>query len=313
MATIKMSAFWCFTIQYDDDNHNWDPNDVYNNPKLPIPSYCVAQLERAPTTGQLHWQGYVEFKNRILMRTCKTVLKCEWAHLEPRKGTAEEAIAYCKKPESRVEDFDQFEKGEPKVSEIITDKSKSNYKRALEADSYDEAIRILRETEPRDYVLYNSSISKTLEKEFSSEEIYEQLNFNVEPIGAHITDKLSVILTGSTGLGKTQYAISHFKNPLILSHIDDLKRFSTKHDGMVFDDMSFGHWPAESCIHLVDLEHRRSINVKHGTATIPKGTRRFFTTNSAFYEVFSSNKNREHELAIERRCHVVNVTEKLFD
>lgn len=51
----------------------------------------------------------------------------------------------------------------------------------------------------------------------------------------------AIHLWGKSGTGKTQYALAHFKKPLLIRHIDDLQKLQpyVKHDGIVFDDVSF--------------------------------------------------------------------------
>lgn len=112
-------------------------------------------------------------------------------------------------------------------------------------------------------------------------------------------------------MGKTHYALAHFKNPLVVSHIDKLKQLSPDHDGIVFDDMCFTHWPPSSIIHLVDTELERDINIRYGTVNIPAGTRKIFTYNSdnPFYKEDISD---EQKIAIERRIHRVHVLNVLY-
>ena len=55
----------CFTWNIDESKADAKALDAAIT--LPRPDskqkwkikYCIAQLERAPTTGQLHWQGYL--------------------------------------------------------------------------------------------------------------------------------------------------------------------------------------------------------------------------------------------------------------
>ena len=63
--------------------------------------YGIGQLERAPTTGQLHLQAYVELASK---RTLSVL--CDWlpgAHFEIARGNAESNIQYCSKSDSRVD------------------------------------------------------------------------------------------------------------------------------------------------------------------------------------------------------------------
>jgi len=72
--------------------------------------FFSAQLERAPTTGQLHWQGYVEFEYRKSFNTVKALLPL--AHWEYRRGNRDQAKAYVTKEDTRVEGIDRLEYGE---------------------------------------------------------------------------------------------------------------------------------------------------------------------------------------------------------
>lgn len=67
---------------------------------------------------------------------------------------------------------------------------------------------------------------------------------------------------------------------LFCSHAEDLKLYDPKvHNGLIFDDMNFQHWPRESQIHLVDYEHTRSIHCRYANARILAQTSKIFTTN----------------------------------
>jgi len=62
-------------------------------------------------------------------------------------------------------------------------------------------------------------------------------------------------------------------------HGEAIERLGPDHDGIVFDDMSFDHWPPESVIHLLDMECERALHVRYGTVTIPAYTKKIFTSN----------------------------------
>lgn len=68
--------------------------------------YCV-QKEKCPDTGRIHLQGYLELANGCTLTGLKKRLKKHmcWpsTHLDPRKGTQEQAVAYCTKDDSRIE------------------------------------------------------------------------------------------------------------------------------------------------------------------------------------------------------------------
>jgi len=69
----------------------------------PLCKFAVFQLERGENTGTLHLQGYTE----LTAARRYTYLKNRWpwfatAHFERRQATAEQAIAYCEKEETRI-------------------------------------------------------------------------------------------------------------------------------------------------------------------------------------------------------------------
>lgn len=63
--------------------------------------YTHAQEEMAPTTGNVHLQGYVEFDRRVKKTTLLKIFsnRISW---ELRRGTAAQADDYCGKEDSRV-------------------------------------------------------------------------------------------------------------------------------------------------------------------------------------------------------------------
>lgn len=65
----------------------------------------ICQLEAAPDTGMLHVQGFVHFQHARRLSTvrhwCATV-DLRGAHLEPLRGTPQQAWDYCQKDDTRV-------------------------------------------------------------------------------------------------------------------------------------------------------------------------------------------------------------------
>ena len=63
--------------------------------------YAVWQKEKAPETGHIHYQGYIELTKKCRITALKKIYPT--IHFEIRKGTQQQAIDYCKKEETRVE------------------------------------------------------------------------------------------------------------------------------------------------------------------------------------------------------------------
>lgn len=81
--------------------------------------YAIYQREKSPTTGALHYQGYMEFTKPVKFGGLK-----KWsptAHFEERKGTRDQARDYCRKEESRVEapvEFGEFGAGQGRRTDL---------------------------------------------------------------------------------------------------------------------------------------------------------------------------------------------------
>lgn len=69
-------------------------------------TYLVFGHEVAPDTGTLHLQGYLVFKNRVRLKTCKLINAR--AHWLPAKGDSEKNFTYCTK--SDVDGFHEHGK-----------------------------------------------------------------------------------------------------------------------------------------------------------------------------------------------------------
>jgi len=114
-----------------------------------------------------------------------------------------------------------------------------------------------------------------------------------------ITVDQSHIFWGPPGCGKTEYAKQLLPDALFVTHMDDLRQFSPEnYTGIIFDDMAFAHMPREAQIHIVDFDNPRSIHVRYGTALIPAGTIKIFTTNVRDGRIFTDDAAINRRLTI---------------
>ena len=105
---MSRSRNWCYTRQLTDQEATYVENcaaaptvgDLWFAPQNEKIKSCVFQIEKAPGTGKLHCQGFIQFINAQTMKCAKTIIGNN-AHIEPMRGTVEEAAAYCRKAESR--------------------------------------------------------------------------------------------------------------------------------------------------------------------------------------------------------------------
>lgn len=122
----------------------------------------------------------------------------------------------------------------------------------------------------------------------------------------------NVFISGPTGTGKTQWAIHQFERPFLTSTIDSLREFdATKYDGIIFDDMSFAHYPRESVIHLLDWDVDREIHCRFKDAIIPARTRKIFTSNKLFEDVFPFDGFGAIHRRFQKGC-IIYVTGRCF-
>lgn len=144
---------------------------------------------------------------------------------------------------------------------------------------------------------------------------YTLSDFNWAPIPQEQLTQFAWIIYGSSDCGKTSFAMAHFKKPLLVTQIEDLKKLvSGDYDGLVFDDMDFCHTNFTNVISLIDLERTRSVYSRYYNAEIPARFPRIFTHNKDYpLEIFfvpRLYKSNFH--GIFRRCKWMHVDIPLF-
>lgn len=319
----KKSRNWCFTIfPKEDVDLPWDPDcfDWYAAPSFITGIVCGLEQSKE---GRIHWQGVIRFKNPVTLANAKKNLGDATAHLEPARGTWQQACDYCLKNDSGITyEDDPSEKivffFPSKDDALVTlDSGKEeridHHAVALTMATVGEALDYLTEHCARDVLLYGPTIRGNLER------VYEARSMEPRTPKSYTRgfftgqlDVRSLFLSGNPGTGKTEFALDHFKFPLLIRHTEDLKRLGPKHDGLVFDDLSFRLWSPQNVIHLMDLAHASTINVKHGSVTIPAGFPRIFTCNRTFEEWIPESCNEMEKEAIRRRVIVLIVHNPLF-
>lgn len=122
----------------------------------------------------------------------------------------------------------------------------------------------------------------------------------------------TLYLYGTSGIGKTRWALSQGTKPLLVSHLEDLKQYMPDHhDLIVFDDMNFRAMDPSVAIHLLDWDLPRTLNVKYGSITIPARTRKVICSNIGFWDNFQCD-NEDQRSAILRRVHIEEVRERMW-
>lgn len=289
------SKRWLFTIP------NWEEDDLLEASE--DFTYVIQGKELAPTTRLPHLQCYVQFaKDHRFQQILNKHPR--WRKLQKCTGSPWSNYLYCSK-----EDKDPHEFGKrPKEPKGASNASLS-FGEALSADTVEEGICIIKKDCPRDWCLHGEAIRRNLIS--SKVQPFTHKWAMADFTAPEIQLEKATLLVGDTKLGKTHFALAHFKNPLLVRHIDNLKKLTTDQDGIVFDDMSFDHWPSGSVIALLDMELKSSLNVRYGTVDIPAYTRKIFTNNKSdiWYKPELDQATKD---AIDGRVNIVNIYNKIY-
>lgn len=251
--------------------------------------------------GTPHLQGFCILRRVKRMAAMKKLFPR--AHLEKSNADAVENHVYCTKPGE-----------EGTVDTIIDFKSSFQGQRNDITDFYESAkevgLKRAAMSDPSTYVKYHKGLTLIhgiyQDSLVSYNARYETFKMDIMDI-----DRFTIIW-GPSGIGKTQWALAHFKNPLMCSDIEDLRKYDPAvNDGVVFDDMDFSHIPRTAIIHLVDSEYRRSIHMRHYNWDKPAGLPMIATTNNHGGNIFGQYYD---DPAIVRRIRVVSVEDgDLYD
>lgn len=318
------SRSWVFTIFPKDlENYPWDPNTIAWDEVTPKLDWIVCGLEFTKQTN-LHWQGVCRFQNQVTLATVKKALGDQRAHLETTRGTLQQAVAYCTKLDSGVchegteekiifswpDSWESLDLGEATHGRKTND---DFFREAIEMGTLESAWQHLLQHVPRDCMLYGPRIRESLRSVFEEQNLKcrEPKTYSRPFYSGQLGTK-SLLLSGRPNAGKTNFALDHFKYPLLVRHTEDLKRFNPRIDGLVFDDLSFAKWSPQNVIHLVDCAEDSTINVKYGSVTLPAGMPRIFTCNRSFDEWVPSECSADEKEAIRRRVIVLNVQANLY-
>lgn len=291
-TTLEKGVLWTFTL------HNPDkPLDLH--PKMQC---MVYQKEKAPTTGTIHYQGCFKLLNRngVKFKTAQKYVPFG-THLVPSRGSWKQNYDYCTKTATRVDGTEPVVLGDlPQDPDAKPSEESALKKLIMLAKVPGTTIRELIEADPETWARNHNSLDKIMNiygiepvKSKYSWRDFDTLLIAFEPVK-------TLIFIGPSGIGKTQFALAHFQNPCFVSHIDDVRTYDPKtHDGIVFDDVEFTHWPLSAQIHLVDSDQPRSLHARFSNVKIPANTRKIFTCNEGRMPVNVMDE------AISRRVHVV--------
>lgn len=267
MTKIEQARFWCFTAYKK-------PLSIENE-KL---RYIIFGEEVCPNTGRLHWQGYLECKNKQSMTAMKKILDDKTIHLEQKSefSTREQAREYCKK-NNKFEEYGEFISGQGSRKDLH------------------EIAKSLQNGTPLHEIMMNNP------------EIYCSYRNGLRDIAEHCLKVNSkeqrevevILITGPTGVGKTYYAMNHCSEMPYKIQGEDLKWWDgyNGEKTIVIDeynnDVGIG-----KMLGFLDVYQLR-LDIK-GSHTFANWNTVVVTTNLELYELHPNAKKRHREALFRR-------------
>lgn len=319
-SMVSETHFFCFTF------NNWTEQDleIIKSWIQRECSWAIIGQESGPMNGVRHLQGAFltrSPKRKLNLQRVKawypTAKHYAWIGTPGRRKPPSYWLDYCTKQDSRAwvygsvpEEFQYLEDNALAAASPPSTR-RNSFREALSLGSAREAIEYLWESEPATMARFGETISRNVSARFGSQHTHQYTSHEFR-LALEKDFSKSILIWGNSGVGKTQFAFAHFNNPLLVSHLDDLKKIRSCHDGLVFDDMAFHNLPIETVIKLVDVEMERSIHCRHSCGVIPAKLPRIFThnTQNPFYE--NETHDSEQEQAVERRVRRLFIADKLF-
>lgn len=173
-APNPTGRYWCGTVQ---DITKPPTSEGFESAKCKV-DFFVYQLEKAPSTGKLHYQAYFEFAKRHHRSTlCKRFPHIYW---ELRRGNKQSCVKYCTKQQTRVADPVWYPAEEQPINtnllvdehgEPILRQSNAQQKRKSELDDVVKAIvekkynaKQIAQEFPKSYIRSYNGIANLLAK-----------------------------------------------------------------------------------------------------------------------------------------------------
>ncbi len=241
--------------------------------------------EEIGESGTYHFQGYCEFRSQVRFTAAKLLLGGPTVHIEGRRGTQEQAIAYATKDDTRVAHTTPYRFGEPRcqgkrvdLEEFKNEVMAGKRKRDLLEDHYQILAKY-----PRFY------------------DTLTQLN---RP--TRVDDLKVTLLIGDTGLGKTKFVMDQYSEDtdfFIAPLNNGTMWYDTfdKHSTVLLDDFA-GRASHISLVSLLRLLDRYPVLVPtKGSHTWWLPTRIFVTTNILPRDWYDWTKRFEQYNALARR------------
>lgn len=101
---------WIFTVNNEAVRFYENLPTLFNDGGSDYIRYICGQIEKAPTTGQLHFQGYAQFKKSQNLTLVRQIISTT-GHFEPQRGSNDQARDYCRKADTAEAEYPFIEFG----------------------------------------------------------------------------------------------------------------------------------------------------------------------------------------------------------
>ncbi len=250
--------------------------------------YLVYQ-EEIGESGTYHFQGYCEFRTALVLSSVKALLGGPSVHVEARRGTADQAIAYAKKEETRIDG--PFEFGTPKKQG-----------KRIDLEGFKDAV--MSGSRKRDLVDEHFGIIARYPK------FYDQLTMMNRP--ERTKELVVTLLIGDTGLGKTRSVMSQYgADPdFFVAPLNNGTMWYDTYDGhskVLLDDFGGASSHISLCSLLRLLDRYPVLVPTKGSHTWWLPNEVFVTTNLLPRNWYKWDNRGEQYWALARRFHKVRL------
>ena len=278
---MSKSRHWCFTLNNYTDETIILLNELRCN-------YITYQPERG-ASGTAHLQGFVSFANPRALGGVRSL--CPGWHVEAMRGTAEQAIAYCHKDDSRDADagFGIYERGDKPLSAGLPG-GRSDLQRIGELVRDGKRGREIFDSDPGAYIRFHRGISAAVQLVSPCREFKTVVHWYYGP----------------TGTGKSRAACAEAPGAYWKSASDSWWDGYEGHDDVIVDD-----YRPDFCkfSHLLRLFDRYPLRLQVKGGTVEFVAKRIFITAPKRPDEIWENRSEEDIGQLLRRIEVI----KLFD
>lgn len=268
-------------------------------------TYSIFAKEVGEKTKTPHLQGYTVFRSPQRLAGVKKLISGR-IFAEPRRGSHQQALDYCKKSG----DFTEYEGEPPK------DKRSDAFAEALSATSYDEACTIIRTKRARDWCISGEKIRESLKRQFVPPfkeyvPIHVIEEFKVPPqltywLGLWKESRTKCLfLIGETQLGKTAWARSLASPHTYWKGMINLEDWNPDSKLLIFDDFEWQY-----------LQQPKSFLTQAGDATVTdkyKKKKNICVTMPAIYIANDVPEwTKKEEAYWMSNIYIVHVNKKLY-